>query len=53
MPVDPVLAWRTECNAYYRARQKQKKEEEKQKEEEEKQEEEKKEKSVIELLMSV
>ena len=49
MPVDPVLAWRTECNAYHRAKQKQKEEEEKQKEEEKKNEE----KSVIELLMSV
>ena len=49
MPVDPVLAWRTECNAYHQARQKQKEEEEKQK----KEEEENREKSIIELLMSV
>ena len=49
MPVDPVLAWRTECNAYHRAKQKQKEEEEKQKEEEE----ENRGKSIIELLMSV
>ena len=49
MPVDPVLAWRTECNAYRRAKQKQKEEEEKQKEEEKKNEG----KSIIELLMSV
>ena len=49
MPVDPVLAWRTECNAYHRAKQKQKEEEEKQKEEEKKDEG----KSIIELLMSV
>lgn len=49
MPVDPVLAWRTECNAFHRAKQKQKEEEEKQEEEEKKNEE----KSVIELLMSV
>ena len=49
MPVDPVLAWRTECNAYHRARQKQKEEEGKQKKEEKENEG----KSIIELLMSV
>ena len=49
MPVDPVLAWRTECNAYHRAKQKQKEEEEEKKEEEKKDEG----KSIIELLMSV
>lgn len=49
MPVDPVLAWRTECNAYHRARQRQKEEEEKQKEEEKENEG----KSIIELLMSI